>query len=584
MQNDKDSSTEALPKTLLAFLLENRAAFYRGLTFAFTRILMIAPLPLIFQHIVDRLMPQSDIAGILTVAGLTVCLLIAHHIFSITGAAFIGKGVAYTMLQLRARIFNRIQYLSFGYLDKQHTGRLLSKFAFDTQKMEVVMMPILNSFLPDIFYSVLTLSILVSLNWQLAGVLILLIPVFAFMRSYYFARFRKRNEDSRLAYEKMAGTASELLSGLKLVRFYGEESQAKDQISVDNDEVARTRVALIRVASSFAAFTYSSVQGMALIVVAGGAILAIHGQITTGTVIAFVAGLPALINPVQMFANISDQYFIGQEAHRSVRELLEAPYVEDWKGDVRPMQLRGDIEFDAVTFRYPEGKEAALRGFSVYIATGESVALVGASGAGKSTFANLLLGLYRAEEGEIRIDGIPQSELDMRWFRRNAAIVLQESILFSGSVAENLRFARPDASDEQLEEAARMANADDFIRALPNGYHTVIGERGAALSGGQRQRLSIARALLRNPAVLVLDEPTSALDYESEAAIQTAIERLSKGRTVITIAHRLSTIRRADRILVLDQGRLIDQGSYAELSDREGPFNRLLAAAEGTLS
>ena len=281
-----------------------------------------------------------------------------------------------------------------------------------------------------------------------------------------------------------------------------------------------------------------------------------------------------------MYAQLSDQYFIGQEAYRSIKELVDAEYVESWQGAHRPEKLRGRIEFDRVSFCYPGVDRAALRDFTLTVEPGEKVALVGASGAGKSTVANLILGLYKPDSGSIRLDGQAQEVLDMRWVRQNSAIVMQESLLLSGTVADNIRFARPGASDEEVHEAAKFANAESFIASMPEGFRSVIGERGVTLSGGQRQRLSIARAILRNPALLILDEPTSALDYRSEGLIQEALDALSEGRTVITIAHRLSTIRKADRIVVLHEGQPVEVGTFEELSARGEYFRHLLNGQE----
>jgi ABC-type multidrug transport system fused ATPase/permease subunit len=307
-------------------------------------------------------------------------------------------------------------------------------------------------------------------------------------------------------------------------------------------------------------------------------LLAIHGHITTGAVVAFVAGLPSLLTPIQMFAQISDQYFLGQEAYRSVRELLDAPYVEGWHGTRRLAQLRGALVFERVSFGYPGTERGAVRDFTLEVRAGEKIALVGPSGSGKSTLVNLLLGLYAPDNGVIRIDDVPQRDLDMRWFRQQAALVMQENHLLSGTIAENLRFGRADATDAEVIEAAELAQAMEFIRKMPEGLATRVGERGATLSGGQRQRLAIARAILRNPALLILDEPTSALDYESERLIQVALDGMSAGRTVITIAHRLSTIRDADRIIVLREGQIVEIGDYATLVAKKGLFHQMVAA------
>lgn len=577
-QSIRHPSNGHLPGTILGFLWFHRKRFASGIAFALGRVVTIAPLPLIFQRIIDEYMPAGDVAGILLLSLLTVGLVVAHQFLSVQGAVRLGRGVSESILALRGRLFEKIQFLSFGYLDRQKTGRLLSKYAFDTQKVEGVMMPMLNGFVPNIFYSLLTFGILVSLNWQLSLVVLLALPIFGVMRWRYFKRLKQRNEASRLAYEKMAGTASEYLGALRLVRVYGEEAQAETTMDHRNHEVLDSRVKLITVSSSFTAFSFGAIQILSLVVIAGGAILAIHGQISTGMVVAFVAGVPALVTPVQMFAHIAEQFFLGRESYRSVKELLDAPYVEGWQGEKTLSRLDGRLEFENVSFRYPEADGHAISGLSIQIRPGEKVALVGPSGAGKSTIANLVMGLYRPDSGRILVDGVSQEELDMRWLRRNTAIVMQESILLSGSVTDNLRFARVEATDEEVRMAARMAQAEEFIDRLPQGFDTLIGERGVTLSGGQRQRLAIARAVLRNPAILILDEPTSALDYESERLIQRALDDLSEGRTVITIAHRLSTIRNSDRIVVLQGGCLVEQGSYAELAGGNGYFGQLLSA------
>jgi ABC-type multidrug transport system fused ATPase/permease subunit len=332
------------------------------------------------------------------------------------------------------------------------------------------------------------------------------------------------------------------------------------------------------VSAVFGTFTYVSIQAIAALVVAGGAILAINGQMTIGTLVAFIAGLPVILSPVQMVIGLSEPWFAGRESYASIKELIDSPYVEEWHGSRRETRLTGDIVFDRVAFTYPETEKRVIHDLSLTIRPGENVALVGPSGSGKSTLANLLLGLYAPTTGQILIDGVPQREWDMRWIRRQMAVVMQESILLSGTVEENIRFAHAAATEEEVRAAAQLANAEEFILKMPQGYATPVGERGVTLSGGQRQRLAIARAILRNPPVLILDEATSALDYESERLIQQAIERLAQGRTVITIAHRLSTIKNADRIIVLRDGAILEEGDYASLLARGGAFAELIQA------
>ena len=577
----QDGPLAGQPRTLVEYLWQQRWRFAPGLGFALLRIATIAPFPLIFKDILDHRMPQKDVVGIVVLAGVMAVLLVVHQHMSVLGAKLLGRAVARMILELRAAILEKIQWLSFGYLDRQQTGRLLSKYAFDTQKIDGIAMPLLNGFIPDSMYSALMLGLMLYLNWKLAAVVLLMIPVIAIMRYRYFARMRKSNEENRLANERMTAAAAEAFGALRLVRSYGQEQSVTTALSAKNEAVAGSRTEMIAVSSAFGAFSFGAGQFLSLVVIAGGATLSIYGQVTAGTVLAFVAGLPGLMQPLQLFTSLSSQYFLGREAYTSLRELLDEPLVEKWAGTGRLEKLSGRIEFDAVSLRYAGAKRDALSGFSLKVEPGEKIALVGASGAGKSTVASILLGLYAPTDGTVRFDGQPMEALDVRWLRRQMAIVMQESVLLSGSIAENLLFAaREGMSDEARDRAMRLAaqraQAEEFILKLPQGYETVIGERGVMLSGGQRQRISIARAILRDPAILILDEPTSALDYESERLIQQAIDELVQGRTVITIAHRLSTIRNADRVIVMQDGRVVESGTFEGLSEAGGAFAKML--------
>lgn len=565
-------------RSLLRYLVGEHRRFARGVALAILRCLIIAPCPWLFQIIIDQHVSARDGASILSTSLTFIGLLFLHYSFSVAGSLAIAREMADLMTTLRGEIFNKLHFLNFGYLDRQKSGRLLSKYAFDTQKIETALTQILNQFLPNILYSVSISLILVALNWQLSIVLLLMIPILFYIRSAFYARIRQTNEVTRLAQERLTGSASEVITALRLVRSLGEEKQVTAHLDEHSTALARSRVEWSNVNAVFGTFTYASTQFLSLLVIAGGAWLVIKGSMTIGTLLAFMAGLPIIMMPIHLFASLGEQYFIGQESYRSIKELLDSEYVEEWSGTRRPDTLRGEIRFDAVTFTYPETNKAVLSDFSLTIQPGEHIALVGHSGAGKSTITYLILGLYRAAQGVVTIDRIPQADLDMRWLRKQCAVVLQENLLLSGTVADNIRFARPEASDDEVRMAARMANAEEFISRMPEGFATKIGERGVMLSGGQRQRLSIARAILRDPRILILDEATSSLDYESERLVQEAIERLAAGRTVITIAHRLSTIRKADHVIVMKGGCIAEQGTFDELRKAGGYFSDLLSA------
>ncbi len=437
------------------------------------------------------------------------------------------------------------------------------------------MMQCMNGILPSALYGIIMLTLLIIMNWQLTFILVLILPFFAFVRYYFFQKFIFHNNQTRIAQERLTGTASELISALRLVRSLGEEKQATDQLQESSVHAARTRYGQIQSSAIFSTFVYVVSESISLLVLGAGALFVIGGNLSVGSLFAFMVALPIILGPIHAFTQFSEQYFVGREAFNSVKELLDSPYVEEWKGKVQLDAFKGDIEFQNVQFAYSRQITPAITDFNLHIKPGEHVAFVGPSGSGKSTIANLVLGLYKAQ-GTILIDGIPQEKLHMRSLRRQSAVVMQENLLLSGSVLDNIRFAHPGASDKEIYEAARQANAGEFIENLPQGYMTMIGERGVSLSGGQRQRISIARAILRNPRLLILDEATSALDYQSEHLIQEALDRLATGRTVITIAHRLSTILNSDRIVVLDKGRIVEIGSFEELRSRDGYFAKLL--------
>jgi len=573
------TSTPLEQKTLIGYLWAARSRFRGGLALVLLRSLAAAPCTLLIQKIVDKPLQEKSIDGVLHYSVYFVVFLLLHYGFSVWGAKSLAKTTTALMVDMRSRIFFRLQFLSFSYLDGQKTGRLLSKYAFDTQKVEGLVYTVLNQLLPNLLMGLCILGILAYMNWFLLLVLLLVIPVYASAKFMFFRHIKRANNENRLAQEKLTGTASEYISALRLVRSFGEEAQAERELDRSSESFARSRVSQSYVNALFGTYVYVGMQLLSLIVIAGGSILAIQGKLTIGTLFAFMAGFGYILTPVHMFIGMSEPYFAAQEGYDSIKELIDSKYVETWHGTRREDRIRGDIVYENVSFFYPSAPDKiVIKNLNLTIKPGEHLAFVGPSGSGKSTLANLLLGLYAPTSGRILIDGVPQSEWDMRWIRRQLAVVMQESILLTGSVGENIRFAKPDATDAQIRAAAKMANAEEFILKMPEGFKTAVGERGVALSGGQRQRIAIARSVLRNPPVLILDEATSALDYESERLIQEALERLSEGRTVITIAHRLSTIKNADRIVVLRNGEIAEQGGYRELVLQNGIFASLISA------
>lgn len=574
----KDSSSLENGRTLKGFIWGQRQYLGRYLFWRIVSVVVITPFPVITQRIVDVSIPEQDLGSLWYYTLLSLGLLLVHFLSMKLAVDSLSVRSQIVVRQLRARIFHKLNFMHFRFLDATQTGRLLSKYAFDTNNIEMTMLMIVTSVMPEILRALLMILALLYINAWLMIFVFIALPIFALVRWRYFHPIEETNYAVRLAREKMTGQANEFISAIKLVRGYGQEQMAKQQLGVASNEYSDKREEQMRLNQGLGYVMFTVVSGISIFAVALSGWLVITDVFTLGAMVALVGALPICMQPVNMITQFSLQYLVGAESYRSIKELIDSGYVEGWQGSEWRDDLQGDVEFDGVSFTYDEEKALVLHGFDLHIKAGEHVALVGPSGSGKSTIVSLMLGFYAPTEGTIRVDGIPQHDLAIRYFRQSCAIVMQDNLLLSGTIADNIRFGQPTASDEKVREAALNANALEFIEDLPDGFETRVGERGVTLSGGQRQRLAIARALLRNPKVLILDEATSALDYESEKVVQEAINRLAKGRTTITIAHRLSTIRAANRIVVLERGRIVAEGAWHELSNQEGAFKDLLDA------
>lgn len=566
-------------KTLKGYIWSQRQYLRSYMFWRVISVLAITPFPVLSQKIVDVAIPARDMAAVSWYTSICLVLLCLHFVSMRLGVGQLSCQSQEIFSKLRGRIFHKLNFMHFGFLDSIQTGRLLSKYAFDTSNIEMTLIQIVTGIIPELLRSVLIIAALAWINIWLLLIVMVCLPIFAIVRICYFKPLEDNNKAVRIAREKMTGQANEFISAIKLVRGYGQEPEAKRQMSELSEQYGTMRQSQMRLNQSLGYILFTVVTALSLFAVAVCGALVIQNKMSMGALVALVGALPVCLNPVNTITQFSMQYLLGAESYRSIKELMDSGYVEQWDGSQLLESMQGTVEFKQVTFAYDKEKEArAIQHFSTKIRAGEHVAFVGPSGSGKSTIVSLMLGFYAPTEGEILIDGVPQSDLAIREFRQDCAIVMQDNLLLSGTLSDNIRFGKPDATEDEVREAAHYANALDFIEALEDGFDTKVGERGVSLSGGQRQRIAIARALLRNPKILILDEATSALDYESEKSVQAAIDYLARGRTTITIAHRLSTIRSADRIIVLKQGQLISEGTWDELAAQEGAFRDLLNA------
>ncbi len=479
---------------------------------------------------------------------------------------------------LRLKLFAHLQSLSIGFYSRNRAGVLISRMTNDVEALD----QLVEDGLATLIQSSLTLlgvvAILLVLDFHLALLTFIALPILGLGA----LAFRIASADAyRLTREKIAsitGYLQESLSGIRVVRAFGQERRHIEQFKALNDENRRANWTTVKLnAAYFPGVELLSALVTVEILVIGG-IEALNGHSTTGVVFGFIAALNNFFDPIQQLSQLYTTYQSGMAALDKIFTLLdEKPELVDAPDAAELGQIRGAVSFDHVSFRYGSDEDSAwaLRDIDLAIAPGETVALVGETGAGKSTFAKLVARFYDPTDGAVRVDGHDLRSVTSHSLRSQMGMVPQEGFLFSGTVRDNLAFGRLDATEEQLRDAARAVGADDFIMALPQGYDTEVGERGVQLSAGQRQLVAFARALVADPRILVLDEATANVDVHTESLIEVGLRRLVAGRTAIVIAHRLSTIQHANRILVMEYGRIVEQGTHDELLEAEGRYWQL---------
>ena len=480
------------------------------------------------------------------------------------------------VLRLRCALYDHLLHQETGFFDSHRTGELISRLATDTTTVQSAATSHLSMLLRHVLTAVGALGLLLLTSVPLTFVMLAVLPP-AFVLGLVYARVvRRLSREYQDALARATTTAEETIGAIRTVRAFAREAEASRRYAVDLDDafVLARRTARQTAAFGFAAgfAAYAALGG----VLWYGGVLLVEDRITVGELTSFLLYAFAVAMASGALAGLWQQFAKAVGASERVFELLDRP-AGALTGDLCPEAIEGAIAFEGVDFCYPSRPEhSVLRDVDFAIAPGEIVALVGPSGAGKSTVAALLCRLYEPDAGVIRLDGAPLTTLDPTWLRDRIGVVAQEPVLFATTVRENIRFGRPDASDAQVTEAARAANALDFVQALPEGFETPVGERGIQLSGGQKQRVAIARALLKAPRILLLDEATSALDAESEHLVREALARLMHGRTTLIIAHRLSTVRAAQRVVVINGGRVVQSGTHEALVTVDGLYRQLV--------
>ena len=533
------------------------------------------PYPLIVKYMIDDALPHRDWPKQEFLMGLFLVFFLVRGVLSYLNRYLLQRVGMRITCDLRKDIFAHLQTLSLKYYENFHTGKIVARVAEDTGALFNLVTNVLVNLISDSVTLLAIIGVLFWINWQLAVLMMLVMPLFIFNYRLSRKRLRKLSRRHRRNWDRVIGFLHERVASARLVKSFSMEEREIKRFDrgIENDYHNFNQLTLTNARLWVIADMISSL-GLLLVLYFGGW-LVIHDRLTVGNLVAFMTYVGFLFSPI---VRLNDVNTIVQRAITSLEKIYEVVDTRSFPVErpdaIELPSLRGRVEFRDVHFSYEAGRRV-LKDINLKVEPGQMIALVGPSGSGKTTSVNLLSRFYDVDQGAILVDNIDIRNVSVKSLRRQMGVVMQEALLFSGTLVDNISYGRPEATRETIVEAAKAANAHAFITQLPRGYRTIVGERGVKLSGGQRQRIAIARAILKNPRILIFDEATSALDTESERLIQDAMERLIRDRTTFVIAHRLSTILKADRIVVLQAGEIVEQGTHTELLAHRGLYFRL---------
>ncbi len=516
----------------------------------------------------SKFVGTGDFKGFTKLAAASAIIFLIRSIIQYGQDTLMAKAALTIALEIRKKVYTHLQKLNIGYFETAQTGDLSYRLTEDIDRIGEVINKFFHQFIPSILQLIVIMGYMIYLNWQLTLGALIIIPLMALLISWFGEKLLRYSRESQDRISDLSSLLTEVFSGIRLIKAFVAEDYEIARFAEEAEKNRRAKYLSERIkALQFIVVGFPEAVSIILLFLLGGWQIE-QGNLTGSQFISYIAGAALLIDPIATTTANYGDFKQGEASSDRIFELLAIlPTVVEKPGALELPHVTGKVEYRNINFAY-NSETPILQNMSLLALPGEMIALVGASGAGKTTLVNLLPRFYDPQAGQILIDGINVQDVTLNTLRRQIGIVPQETILFSGTIAQNIAFGRSYYELKDVEKAAEIANAHQFISEFPDGYQTWVGERGVNLSGGQKQRIAIARAVLLNPRILILDEATSALDSESEALVQEALERLMQDRTVFIIAHRLATVRKADRILVLEKGRVVESGTHEELLEK----------------